>query len=509
MSDRNILIIATNYARDISLRLTENGTASYCFAVCPYGSFTPPQSVISSIYKPAKHVEALTMADVETYTIYDKICDLNSLPALSKQLLEAMLPYESMIIKMGRRREQYPSVEYEEEKRAYHKGLRFWEYIFKSRNITHVYTDTCPHYPYTYIIYSLAKIHGIPVMLHDVTSIPGAGIAMSSVENAGHDIREFYETLSDSQDYELEGWTADYWNKYSRPFTELIHDAKHSGSIRQVQTSAYRYYFANHLGLRGFAKHVLYPLRLLASSVLKRKSLKYFTDRLSYVAWKWKTDKRISYFIRHDAMSMKQYNKIAENPDYSKKYIYFALQLNPEETIMPRAGVFAEQETSIQLIARAAQKHGVYVYVKEHYVQAYREREVYDMIRSIPNVKLIKTSVTSFELMEHCIAVSTQTGTCILEGVLHGKPALVTSSGYAWKGLPGVFEVTDEEQGSNIISQILTSWKPDLRAVKRYFYAIQENSFFFYDPHVDPQTNMEKYTPSLEGRIKSLEKFLS
>lgn len=176
---------------------------------------------------------------------------------------------------------------------------------------------------------------------------------------------------------------------------------------------------------------------------------------------------------------------------------------------MPWVGVFGEQYTSVQLLARAAEKYGIYIYVKEHFVQAYRERAVYELLREIPNVRLIKSTVSSFDLMDKCFAVATQTGTVIIESALRGKPALVLSEGWNWKGLPNVFEIKDEIHGAEVISGLMKGFKVDKSDVRKYFYAIQKKSMYFYRVENKDNYGNEKYKRSLKDQERILTEFFT
>lgn len=123
-----------------------------------------------------------------------------------------------------------------------------------------------------------------------------------------------------------------------------------------------------------------------------------------------------------------------------------------------------------------ASKFGLYVYVKEHYVQRHRPISFYEDLCKIKNVRLIKSNVPSASIMINSLAVATQTGTCVLEASLMGKPSIVFGQGVAWKKLPGLFEMKDEQQGSDILKMILEGININIFDVKRYFYSIQNRT---------------------------------
>lgn len=505
---RNLLLLATDYIDDITKIMFEKKLIDYCFCIAPIKIATDNSSFI---YAHPEKVTVCFLEDVEKFEAYDAIYDDNEAPALSKELLQEMLLYESVAIGMGRRREQYPSIDYGEEKRFYLKALRYWNFIIEKFKINYIYLDNIPHYRFSYIIYALAKIKKIKILLTSGSSIPEVMVYGTSIENCGNYIEYEYNNLLADEKIKLCGTIEDYYKKYSAPVTVKNYlDVSKRTNKKITKNSVSNYIFGDYIGVNGLTCYFRRYWTLYRFSKLMDNSKQWFSDRKSYLKWVKKTNRRILEYKFCDAMSITKYNKIAEYPNYNDRYIYFGLQLTPEATIIPRAGVFSEQLNSIQLIARIAQKYGIAVYVKEHYVQIYREREVYEAIKKIPNVKLIKTDVSSMDLISQCFAVSTQTGTCILEGALQGKPSIVTSSGNFWKGLPSLFEIRNETQGDEVMKFLLYNYQEQEKKEKiyKYFYAIQKTSLFYYNPRSEMKLNQEKYNRCLFDQIFLLTKLL-
>lgn len=448
---------------------------------------------------------------------YEPECNLNTLPALSKELLEKMRPYESMAIKLGRRRDQFPVVEYETEKMRYHKSLRFWSYIFDKYNINCVYFNEFPHGPYEYVIYCLAKIKNIPMLCFSVTNIGGFKAYGDSMETVGENIRKYYQSIAgrlDLRECALEGPVADFYKRLNRDTAELNKERKEQNFARNELRSFTHNFFGKYLGMRGFMRPQKENVRLAAAAILKHHDWGHYRKYKENVNRIHMASYDIKYYLRNRAIRQKTYNRMAEYPDYDKKYIYFPLQYAPEQTTIPRAGVFSEQYTSVQLIARAAEKCGVMVYVKEHVVQPFRDKAVYQMLREIPNVRLIKTSVSTYDLMKNSISVASQTGTIILEAAIHGKPSLTTiSDACCWKGLPSLFEIEDEETGAAVIQQILDGFSVSSEEVQRYFFAIQKCCIKSYTPPNNKSgaflIDKNLYHESLDIAIKQVRKWLS
>ena len=124
--------------------------------------------------------------------------------------------------------------------------------------------------------------------------------------------------------------------------------------------------------------------------------------------------------------------------DWSAKYVYFPLHLQPELTTSGLGGRFSDQLDAIdELVAMLPQ--GWLVYAKENPKQGceQRGREFFNRLRSMSRVRYLRKDVDTYKLLEGCQFVATITGTAGWEAVTGGKPCLVF--GYPWyASIPGV-----------------------------------------------------------------------
>ena len=516
MDNINLLFAGNSaeYSIDLAKRFLESGNINSAVILYYYYYGDCTEWKEFDMIKDCKNPDiSLISMEYEYRYLYALDKETHKYPALDKELLELMLPYESYAIKTARRRYgNFPVVEYEEAKRDYHTILRFWSNIFKRKMINAVYFETLPHMTTTYVIYGLARIYDIPILMavdsyFDLRKTYGYG----SIESAGNNIKEYYEQNYDNIDSSIDSLEEDFRSFYKR-FTQkadtISKERKNSKYYKKLLKEEKERYFSGYVGLRSLFKPLRHTVQTIVKSLIASGNLKLYKEQKYWLKSISKRYCYSEYYKRHLATTLRKYDSFAMLPNDNEKFIFFGLQLTPEATTMPQAGVFSEQYTSIQLLARAAEPLGIKVYVKEHFVQAFREKAVYDLIKSIPNVRIIKSSVNSFELIENCIAVSTQTGTVILESSLHGKPVLVTSSGYNYKGIPNLYEISDEEQGTEIIQMILDgSWNNN-RSVAKYFHAMQENTMYFYRIRDKKAYNSEDYKRSLSNQQDILKEFL-
>lgn len=404
---------------------------------------------------------------------YSLFYNINEIPTVSREVLKQMLPYESMALKMGiRRSDHVPTCEYEDEKRKYLQHVRFWNYVLDEYKINLIVTHCMPHSQGGYVIYGLAKIKNIPFLIYDRPGVfDERKFWGDSIEEMGRSVATRYEELTDARidEFELD---KDIERDYNKLITRM-----NSGNISRSTSSAksileFKRDFWKYYRLRRntfLREYYHYSLRAL----LKPTTIVDLKKREIWFRLRKKQLRSLKYYIKTQCYGLAEYNKFAEDPDYSKKYICFFLQIYPEASLIPLAGVFAEQYNSIQLLARAAEKVGCYVYVREHPATAFRSKDLISEIKSINNVRIVKEEISALDLMRNSIGVATQTGTCILEAATLSKPSFVFSEGYFYKGLPGVYEITDEYQCSDIIASVSNGISVDPKDVRRYIYAIQ------------------------------------
>lgn len=158
------------------------------------------------------------------------------------------------------------------------------------------------------------------------------------------------------------------------------------------------------------------------------------------------------------------------------------------------------------MLSRITDCFDVKIFIKEYYIQPYRDINFWNDVKKLKNVELISSSVSSNELIKHCIAVASQTGTSLMEAIFERKPALAFGGGHNWKGMPGLIEIENEIQGRNEIRKILQGFSVDLADIKRYFYCIQENSIEYYikrDYTVEKNEAYEKTLNDLKRIIEN------
>lgn len=404
--------------------------------------------------------------------------DINSIPALDKSLMESLLPYESMGIKLGMRYDDCQVVEYEEGKRNFFIQLRVWNYLFDKYSINFCFLNDVPHIQGKYAAYALAKVKNIKVLIMCPSPIETRRVFGFDINSLGANIyADYLKMKNEVVEISLDDDVADFLENRiammkkraeSGVFMQDKKYIKKNKSLSSQQNLGY---------ISGLYSYWRKKLLLLYKSFVDTRSMGEYRERINHLRIERRRVFARSYWVHNLTYDLSDYDKLACIPDYSKKYIYYPLQFTPEATTMPSAGVFSEQYTAIQLLAQIADKLGLFVYVKEHYMQTYRSKSFYEDIRMIPNVCLIKLSEPTYNLMKNSTIVATQTGTSLVEAPLMKKPAFAIGDGYHFKGLPGIYEIDSIDQGVEVLKGILENSVdiPD-EDLRLYFYAIQKNT---------------------------------
>lgn len=124
--------------------------------------------------------------------------------------------------------------------------------------------------------------------------------------------------------------------------------------------------------------------------------------------------------------------------DPDKRFYFYPLHLEPEAVVLYHAhGFYTNQIKLIQNIA-AQLPPGVYLYVKDHpHDHGYRSADDYLALKSVPNIRLIDTSVSGKQITAKSLGVITLTGTAGFEALLLGKQVYTFAKTF-YSQAPGV-----------------------------------------------------------------------
>ncbi|MBU6328127.1 MAG: hypothetical protein KGQ89_10890, partial [Verrucomicrobia bacterium] len=152
-------------------------------------------------------------------------------------------------------------------------------------------------------------------------------------------------------------------------------------------------------------------------------------------------------------------------PEHERFYLY-PLHFHPEASTSVNSRWYVDEYPVIKNLAFSLPP-GTWLYVKDHLSAfAYPEREFYQKLAALPNVRLIRPTENLKELLPRSIGLITQTSTAGYEAIVLGKPVWVLGEVFydfhplcrkiGWNSALGdmlsekTFVVPDEAEGRNM-----------------------------------------------------------
>ncbi len=392
--------------------------------------------------------------DVCEHNRYREFYDMNALLPLSRELLEAMIPYESTAMQMLVRNFERHIYTMDESKHFYLDHLRFWNHMIVTKKINYICFSNIPHHCHDYVIYALGRVYGIPMSFCSDTSIPPRLAYCTDMENMWENTYRNYLSCREEKEITLPEDLEHYYQALRHENRGLDDKAVHRGMTKKHHIAVRREIFMSYFKRRNvWQRHYLWLRHALKIS-LSDKSLNGVKDGLRKV-------RQDNVYLKRGRIKLKAmrdvhyYDNLADRmPQEDEPFVIFFLHLQPEATTLPKGGAFVEQELMIEILASALEKFGIRLYVKEHFVQPYRNKDFYDRLAKIPNVHLIRSDVDSKELVKRCKATASCNGTVLLESMINGIPTFIFGD-TPFRNGPGVFYVGSVEECEAVMKDIL------------------------------------------------------
>ncbi len=446
------------------------------------------------IYWTCPDVDKLINAeDFPETVLHDHFEALKGVPApsLSKEefdppgemLLYNLLEAESTaMIMMNKHFEGWPA---SKRKQLYYTYVGYWYGVIqKFRPDIILYTNV-PHTVYDYVIYAIAKLLKIKTLMLEPSWISDRLLLIEDFKKGCEMVSEALEK-NGSNHFQLPDLSEDL-QEYYRLQTEKLLD---------TTPIFVRHAKSQYSGLSLF----IFKLKIIW------KSIKDFTFlRKIFSFFKKSLGKNI----------IKEYQNVQQEPDFSKNFVYFPLQYQPERTSSPQGGIFVDQIFMAETLAAALPDDWL-VYLKEHPLQwtlhgfnftDYRYPGYYQTLARIKKVRVVPAETSTYKLTNAARAVATIAGTAGLEAVFRQKPALVF--GYFWyQDFPGMFKVRDFFSCKKALEAIEKGFTISSQRIIDYLGVFDQVSFHGY---VDADgTKVSKLTPQenasniLNAILKSL-----
>lgn len=407
------------------------------------------------------------------------------------EIYEYMNPYLLEILQQQKRFEQrydyHIDSSWNTHYEIYMHNLEFWYNMLINNKITHVFMTLIPHEGYESIIYHLCKFIKIPVIMTFESLIPTRNYVLRDYTTAHLEIGKKYEELLEYykntpiEKIELYGMSKHVYEQWSSldpqkmlPIYMKGNRMKKTFHMRYGQTNIFKVW----LDIVG-ANCVKYGkgIPFLKTTLLQ---IPYMLRQIPITFRRWKYARP---YWKKTVTMRNYYNSMAQDPVSGERYVYFALHYQPEATSNPiGGGAYVDQRVPLRILSSSIPED-MKIYVKIHPDQLafFGEINYFKDMSRLPNVKLMKESCSSFELMKNSVAVASIAGTACWECQFWGKPAILF--GYSYKNVtPLAFPVRTKKECEDAIQKILFDCpKTDLKSLKIFVKLMQDISFNLSD----------------------------
>ncbi len=180
----------------------------------------------------------------------------------------------------------------------------------------------------------------------------------------------------------------------------------------------------------------------------------------------------------------KAYDKMAVYPDFTRKFAYFAMHLNPERTTQPEAEVFEDHLLAIEILSKSVPEDWL-VYVKENPAQYgrklnlvngrhYRDASDYADFTRLPNVRLLRQDVKTAELIQNASLVASLKGSVGWERINVGRACLIFANAW-YSACRAAYRVDDVESCKAAIAEILAKTESEVVTDRLKFFAFMQD----------------------------------
>ena len=400
-----------------------------------------------------------------------------------KELINEMLECESLTLTMMTRLDFRGQVPFLKKKHLYYKYLQYWNGVIKKLKPDMIIFRSVPHASYNFVLYCLAKKHGIKTIMFDSTVFKDKLLVLENFRELPWEFKELSGKFEQERHSitELSDDKQKYFNRLSNPEADATPDYKKQ-IIAQINDPIkiippFKKIMKN-IRSGNFFPALRYHIR----SAFNLTSQPIFTidetDKADYHnIYQLKKIRKVMDRYKNE------YKKLEQEADFKRKYIYFPLHYQPECNTSPIGEHFADQILAVKILSSAL-PNGWIIYVKENNAQwnyrnaqanSFRYAGYYRELAEIENVFLLSPEISSYDLIAQSQAVATISGTAGWESLARGKPVLFF--GHPWyKHCDGALLVGNSDDCRRAIEKIMSGYKPDARKVLNYLIALDRTT---------------------------------
>lgn len=437
-----------------------------------------------------KKYTVISYNEFAKYPNFNKFFNMEELLPLSRDVLEKAAEYEGMMMEMCIRYCEFPVINLAEAKEQMLAYLRFWNHIIKKYKIDYMFFSLIPHAAVDFPVYVLGKIYNISMTLLYPTAVGDYAFYGGDINDLGKNAAADYELILSNK---LELTLNEDFSKYIDKQINS-NEVKEKRHMKDLIEEADRLNAKRFIMLKNVKCRIGYKLKEIKAAKTSENK-----RREKYSCLELKYDIKLlikSYFYVMVAIHTRKITpaRCIKKIDYqNEKYICILLHSTPEASLLPNCGVFREQLEAIRIVALAARRCNIKVFVKEHGVQYVRSGSFYDAIYNMPNTYFVDREIPTRELMNHSTAVVTMAGSCIWECMARKIPVIVAKEG-PWSNVDYVNVIYDMKSVAKFLNNIINN-KIELTDFKRdaFFMAVQRNSVKLPIYFVSEDRSINKY----------------
>ncbi len=420
-------------------------------------------------------------ADDATSAIPAREIDVSSFEPVGRNFIKQLLECELRSLLMMESIDR-TSVSLMKKVRMYHGYLKYWYGVLTILKPDAIIYNDAPHKSYKYIVYCVAKHLGIKQVMLRNTQIGGRMFLADDTED--------YKTLqrrikvNEDKNFTLDDLSIDVKDYYEKqksvdesPFYARSENIKKRTRMMSRFLPSIKTVIKNIKNLTFLKTSYLYIRMLFTKRTLP--SIEPFRRPV----WKIKLQEKKWKKIKDEFKN--EYMKHQVKPDYSKKYIYVALQRQPERSTLTDGDVFVDQILMIDILSHVIPSDWV-IYVKESQIQwtgprshAGRFKGYTEEISRKDNVYVVPIETSTFDLIKNSQTVAGVTGSPPWEAILRGKPSI--AFGYTWYVYcDGVFVAHDVESAKRALEKIQAGFTPDQQKIINFLKAFDESTICGY-----------------------------
>lgn len=397
----------------------------------------------------------------------------------------------------------YLPISMRERKRVFRDNLRFWLTYFRDNKIDALFSPITPHSLSDFSCYHVAKYLGIPTL----------NVAHTAINDHVFIRQDYRERKRVPQDY-LRGKSEEeiiseipefLWNK---AFKEMSNNTKFVLKRNDQVTGTENLKESAEIEKKDMRKSRR-PFILFKPAFKAAFAMNGLYSPLS----------RKFFKLREKLWLKKQqrlHDKVMTKVDLTKKYVYFAMHYQPEQTSCPETEVFEDQLLAIEILSKSLPE-GWKLYVKENPVQFCdkcnmftgrhaRDFTDYQNILRLRNVEIIDPSIPNNDILENAQIVTTLAGTVGWEAINKGKPAIIFANSW-YSACRSVFEVDSVKSTKEAIEKAQKKTEDEIHLdVVKYLHFMKDE---YFAGHIGDHHTIAYVSLGWEEMVESMAQRLS